>query len=320
MIIRDTLLRDIVRLFIWFPFRWFIALSPYRFVGFLASLMGSVDHWFCKSRRVQLVRNLKEVFGDTIDVQNIARRIMETHYLNLLELFKFSGIHSSNLYDHVDIEGLPNLEQAVGKGSGVILATIHFGTMQYPLIALGLLGYPINQVGDRDTEAPEFSWVHRKIALKYRNVLEGQFQAKHIHISKSLRRIYQCLAERELLMINVDGVGGLKGQRLSRDYLTVRFMGRDVYVPSGAVRISRKTGSPIVPIVCIRQERGRHKIVIDPAMIVVSGPDKDHDIRTYTQKLLSHLEQYVREHPDQWLFWMEFQKGYMIACKVVNER
>lgn len=313
MIIQDTFLRDVGRLFIWFPFRWFIESCPYRFVGFLSSLMGCLDHRFCKSRSSQLIRNLKQVFEDSIDAKHTARRIMQTHYLNLLELFKFSGIHSDNLSDYVDVEGLPNLEQAVGKGSGVILATLHFGTMQYPLIALGILGYPINQVGDRDTEAPEFSWVHRKIALKYRNLIEGRFQAKHIHISKSLRRIYQCLAERELLMINVDGVGGLRGQRLSKDYLTVRFLGKDVYVPSGAVRVARKTGSPIVPIVCIRQETGKHKIIIDPAMVVVSGADKDHDIQMYTQKLLSHLEPYVQAHPEQWLFWMEFQKGYMIA-------
>ena len=313
MIIQDTPLRDVGRLFIWFPFRWFIMLCPYRFVGFLSSLMGYLDHRFCKSRRVRLIGNLKQVFGDSLDVKHTAWRIMETHYLNLLELLKFSGIHSANLHDHVDVKGLPNLEQAVGMGSGVILATLHFGTMQYPLIALGLLGYPINQLGDRDTEAPEFSWVHRKIALKYRNLIESRFQAKHIHLSKSLRRIYQCLAERELLMINVDGVGGLKGQRLSKDYLTVRFLGKDVYVPSGAVRISRKTGSPIVPIVCIRQGKGKHKIVIDPAMVVVPGPDKNHDIQLYTQELFKNLEPYVRAHPDQWLFWMEFQKGYMIA-------
>jgi KDO2-lipid IV(A) lauroyltransferase len=312
MIIKDTILRDVGRLFMWFPFRWFITLSPYRFVGSLSYFMGLIDHHFCKSRRIQLIKNLEDVFGNKINSKNIAKRIMQTHYLNLLELFKFSSINKTNIYNYVDIDGISNLDHAISKGTGVILATLHFGTMQYPLIALGVLGYAINQLGDRDTEAPEFSFIHRKIALKYRTIIENKFKAKHIHISKSLKRIYKCLEDHELLMINVDGVGGLKGQRLKRNYLKIQFMGNDVYVPSGAVRIARKTGTPIVPIVCIRQDNGKHKIIIDHPIVVKSSKDKNLDIQDYTQQLLSHFEHYIKTYPDHWLFWMEFKKEYMI--------
>lgn len=313
MIIKDTIIRDMGRLFIWYPFRWIISLSPYRIVRSFSFIMGFIDHHFCKSRRIQLITNLNGVFGNNINVKNIALRIMQTHYLNLLELFKFSSLNKTNIYNHVDIEGISNLDQAISKGKGVILATLHFGTMQYPLIALGILGHTINQVGDRDTEAPEFSYIHRKIALKHRTIIENKFNAKHIHISKSLNRIYKCLQDSELLMINVDGVGGLKGQRLKSNYLKIRFMGNDVYVPAGAVRVARKTGSPIVPIVCIRQDNGQHKIVIDPPIIVKSSADINLDIQDYTQQILSHFESYIKTYPDHWLLWMEFKKGYMIV-------
>jgi len=114
-------------------------------------------------------------------------------------------------------------------------------------------------------------------------------------------------------MINVDGVGGLKGQRLKRNYLKIKFMGNDVYVPSGAVRVARKTGSPIVPIVCIRQTNGKYKIVIDQHIVLKSSEDKYLDIQDYTQQLLSHFEYYIKTYPDHWLLWMEFKKNYMIV-------
>ena len=90
-------------------------------------------------------------------------------------------------------------------------------------------------------------------------------------------------------------------------------MGNDVYVPSGAVRIARKTGAPIVPIVCIRQDNGKHKIIIDQPILVKSSKDKNLDIQDYTQQLLSHFEHYIKTYPDHWLFWMEFKKEYMIV-------
>jgi len=90
-------------------------------------------------------------------------------------------------------------------------------------------------------------------------------------------------------------------------------MEKNVYAPSGAVRVARKTGAPIVPIICIRQHNGKHNIVIDNPIIVETSEDKDFDIQNYTQQLLSHFEYYVKTYPDQWLFWMEFKKGYMIV-------
>lgn len=313
MIINDTIIRDVGRLFIWFPFRWLIASSPFALVRSLAKAMGSIDYIFCGSRRNQLIQNLVNVLGGRIDTRKVAKGIMETHYLNLLEFFKFSTINKLNVFEHVYFSGKRNLDSVLDQGRGAILATLHFGTMQYPLVVLGHLGYPINQVGDRDTEAPEFSYIHRKVALKYRIMIEKSFKAKHILISKSIIPMYRCLKNNELLMINVDGVGGLKGQRLKANYLHINFLGHRIFIPAGAARLARKTGSPIIPVICIRQPDGRHKIAIDSPIAIHLTENQDYDIQICTQKLLYHMEKYVKMYPDQWLLWMEFQQGYMIV-------
>lgn len=314
MIIKDTLLRDIGRLFVWFPFRWFIAFSPYFIVKWFAFIMGYIDHIFCRSRRNQLIENLQIVFGkNLIDVSKVAMGVMETHYLNLLEFFKFEGINEKNIYDHVYFEGKEILDRIVMEGKGAVLATLHFGTMQYPLVALGHLGYKVNQLGDRDINASEFSFIHRKIALKYRIKIENSFKVKHIHISKSIKPIYKCLEDGELLMINVDGLGGLKGQKLKKNYIKVHFLGNQTYMPTGAARAARKIGVPIIPINCLRQPDGRHKIIFDSPINIQKSGDRDNDVHNCTQELLIQLEKYIRMRPDQWLLWMEFQKGYIIV-------
>jgi len=313
MIIKDTIMRDVGRLFIWFPFRWLIASSPYALARSIAKAMGSIDYIFCESRRNMLIQNLGNVFRDRIDTKKAAKGIMGTHYLNLLEFFKFSTINKSNIFEHVNFSGKRHLDSALDQGRGAILATLHFGTMQYPLVALGHLGYPINQLGDRDTKAPEFSYIHRKIALKYRIIIEKSFKAKHIHISRSIIPMYRCLKNNELLMINVDGVGGLKGQRLKANYLQINFLGHRAFFPAGAARLSRKMGSPIIPVVCIRQPDGRHKIAIDSPIDIHFTENQDYDIQICTQKLLNHMEKYIKMYPDQWLLWMEFKQGYMIV-------
>lgn len=313
MIIKDTIARDIGRLFIWYPFRWFIALSPYFFVRLIAEVMCTVDHISCRSRRDQLIQNLVNVFGKKIDAPKTAKGVMKTHYLNLLEFFKFPSINKSNMFEHVYFSGKHFIDGALEKERGAILATLHFGTMQYPLVALGHLGYPISQVGDRDTEAGEFSYIHRKVALKYRIKIEKSFRAKHTYISKSILPMYRCLQDNELLMINVDGVGGLKGQRLKKNYLQIDFLGNKAFIPAGAARLARKTGAPIIPIVCIREPNGRHRITIDNPISMNITENRDYDVQICTQQVLSRMEKYVRMYPDQWLLWMEFKQGYMIV-------
>jgi len=314
MIIKDTLLRDIGRLLVWFPFRWFIASSPYFIVRRFAVIMGFIDHIFSRSRRNQLINNIQIVFGNNrVAVSKIAKGVMITHYLNLLEFFKFPVINLNNIYDHISFEGKQILDQIVMEGKGAILATLHFGTMQYPLVALGHLGYKVNQLGDRDVNASEFSFIHRKVALKYRIRIEDSFKVNHIHISKSIKPIYQCLENGELLMINVDGVGGLKGQKLKKDYIIVNFLGNQVYMPTGAARVARKMGVPIIPINCLRQLDGKHKIIFDPPIYVQKSEDRAVDVQKCIQQIIFQLEKYIRKHPEQWLLWMEFQKGYIIV-------
>lgn len=314
MIIKDTLLRDFGRLFIWFPFRWLIIICPFAIVRKLAFVMGYLDYIFCRARRNQLIKNVQNTFlNNKMNVHSVAIGIMETHYLNLLEFFKFSTLNKNNLSDHIFFEGKQILDEILKKGRGAILATLHFGTMQYPLVALGHLGYKVTQLGDRDPEALEFSYIHRKIALRYRIKIENSFKVKHIHISNLLKPIYKCLNEGELLMINVDGVGGLKGQKLKKDYVKINFLGKLAYMPTGAARVARRMRVPIIPINCLRQPNGMHKIIFEPPIYIQESENRYMDVQSGIQNVLFQLEKYIWKNPEQWLLWMEFQKGYLIV-------
>jgi KDO2-lipid IV(A) lauroyltransferase len=312
MLIQDTLLRDIGRLFIWFPFRWIMEASPYKLAVAAADTMGVIDHHLCSSRREHLVRNLGNAFEEGFDVRSVAKRIMQTHYLNLLELFKFPAVNSRNLHEYITLEGKHYIDEVLEKGKGAILATLHFGTMQFPLVALGHMGYSINQVGDRDPSDSRLSYVHRKVALKYRMQIESTFKAKHIYISKSLRSIYRSLNNNELVMLNVDGVGGIKGKRMKQHYLPVDFLGNEVLFPSGAARLSRRTGAPVVPVICIRDSKYKHKVIVGEPITSAANPDPERDIEDYTKRIIGYFEQYIKSHPEQWLFWMEFERGYLL--------
>lgn len=82
----------------------------------------------------------------------------------------------------------------------------------------------------------------------------------------------------------------------------VEFFGRKVGCSMGPALFHRKTSAPIVCAFGIRKPDGSMRLEISPPIEIESTEDAQADYQRIMQAIYDHLERYVRQYPDQWLW------------------
>ncbi len=92
------------------------------------------------------------------------------------------------------------------------------------------------------------------------------------------------------------------------------FFGKKAYTATGPVFLAMASKAPIFMMFCIRQN-GRHKLTIEgPIDLEITG-DKERDVLVNTQKWSALAERYIRQYPEQWIW---FHKRWKTQAKVAR--
>lgn len=312
MIVRESLLRDILRLIIWFPFRWLIYLLPISISLFIYRKMGDIHYHFNKKKRDSIGANIKKTFKDSkneSELSEIIRKNMQTHYIDRLIIFLFPKLNKDNIDKFVSIEGLDYLEAALAKKKGCILVHAHFGPAQLSLCALGHKGYKMNQLGYRTTEG--ISYIGREVQAKTRlKVEENKIPARMLYVNKFMRPLFTALNNNEVLMTAGDAGGA---SRFIGKYITAKFFGNDMHFPTGWVSLAYKTGASVLPLSLHQNGRSKYKVVIHPPIHLETQSNDTDSILENVEKFVKILEEDVRTYPHQWHFWDEFSEGNLLV-------
>jgi KDO2-lipid IV(A) lauroyltransferase len=304
MLPHKNILKDIGRLLFWFPVRWTIQLMPFRFVYSLGTLFGMFDYYVSgRSCILRIKANLSRTLAySSKKSDQIVKRNLQHHSRNVIELIKYPQINKENMSQIIRFKGLQHLDRELERGKGVILMTGHFGAKQILQVGLGLRGYPLTQL-NYHMGSDEITWVQKNISQKYRIRIENKIPVKFISSQGFLGSAVKALLKNEVLLVAGDGIG-IKAH-MEKGYRSYPFLGRSMLFPTGAYAMAKRTGAGLVPVFAVR-EGHRHIIVVerpvDPCLA------QDYATRQY----IRILEQYVRQYPDLWEFWEEFEQGILI--------
>ena len=112
-------------------------------------------------------------------------------------------------------------------------------------------------------------------------------------VSNSLK----VLRENELLFIPLD-------QNFGSDAgVFVDFFGQKAATATGPVVFALRTKAPILPMFIIRETEDRHKIIIEPPLVLEEHAHEEEMISMNTAKLTRIIERYIRRYPHEW-GWM----------------
>ena len=305
MVPRPNIVKDMGRIFFWYPIRWFVLLMPIYLVYWLGGILGDLDYLVSGRGRInKMAKNLSFAFGrNSTELKKIVRKNLQNHGRDVLEFIKYPQLNSKNIGRFLSFENLEYLEKEIFKQKGVILATAHIGAKQLILVGLGLKGYKLSQL-NYHMNANELSYVQKNISQRHRKKIEKSIPANFISSNQFLRPAINCLQENQILVVAADGIG--LREHMKSGYAAFSFFGNQVLFPSRVISLARRTGSPIVPTFVIRNKR-RHRIIFEPP--IEMGAESDKDVFRGYVKI---LEKYIGQYPYLWEFWEEFEEGTMM--------
>ena len=269
------LMISFVKLLMMFPEK-----TRYKF----AEKIGIIGYHLIKKRRLIALANLKLAFPEKTDEERI--ELAKKNYKVLTKAYLSSLWIMDYIFDEtkVNVENYHILDEAVAENKGLIIAGMHMGNVEASLKITEK--YSVSDVvkAQRNPYIDEFITKNR-----------AQFRFNMIRKSKSTpRELLKVIKNKEIL--------GLFSDHRDKG-TTVNFFGRDTVAPTGAVHFALKFKVPLIFQYSILNEDNTNTVkIIKRIELIETGNLKD-DVRVNTQNLIYLMEDAIKEHPEQWMWF-----------------
>ncbi|MBN2406430.1 MAG: lysophospholipid acyltransferase family protein [Elusimicrobia bacterium] len=262
-----------------------IALLPYRISLALGRLLGWLACYTAAGYRKKVDSNLREAFGHL--PQESIKSIREETFMNIgMNLVEFGMLNfrpADFWRNKIDLEGKDILDRYLDGGKGIILLSAHIGNWELLGAYLAMAGYPVNVVA-REIYDKRLDLL--LVSLRSRRRVNTIYR----HGRANMKKMVAAVKRKELLGILIDqdtSVGGVY----------VEFFGKPAYTPTAVSQFARIRNSVVLPAFIYRKSDMKHQVVI---MEAVGG---GADIAAETQEYTKIIEDFIRNHPAQWV-WM----------------
>jgi KDO2-lipid IV(A) lauroyltransferase len=234
--------------------------------------------------------NLRLAFPDWTDEQHrkVIRGMIRQVGWMAGEFSQFPKYTRENIARIVTIEGAEHFDCARARGKGVLFLTGHMSAWELAPFAHALYGHPLH-------------FLVRPVANRRVDALVNSYRCRSGNAPIEKNR-----AARAMLKILADGgtVGILADHNTTvEEGVFVDFFGIPASTTSGLARIALRTDAAVVPGF-LRWDEPSHKYILGlaPAVELSRSADEERDVIENTARFTKTIENFVRAHPDQWLW------------------
>jgi lauroyl/myristoyl acyltransferase len=243
---------------------------------------GAAWFWLSPGQRRAALDNYAAALGrDRSDpeVARIARRAFQNYGRMLVDFVLMDGLTRDDVLARVSVDRIANLDAALARGKGAIMAVPHMGSWDMAGSYAGALGYRIAAVAERFPGSLNDAVVRTRQRFGLNVITLGR---------SAVRAITEALRENSIVALLCDLEQG--------PGVSVKFFGRRAIVPGGPAAIAIKTGASLLPAYQYMTAPGRHRIHLDPPLSWPDGETKEN----LMQRVVARFEDFIKEHPDQW--------------------
>ncbi len=294
-------------IFLFQIFRWI----PLRISSAMAAGLMAFFSLFLRNQRRIAMENLQKAYPLETSSRHFKQIIAGgfRHLgLTIAEMLHF--VHDpDDMTSRVSIEGIEYLEAALSRDKGVVIVTAHVGNFPLMIAHVAMKGYKTKVIlkPPRDHKLNAY-FAHRWEKISGAKVIYSMPRLACIH------QALKVLRENGLLFILPDQNFGDDGR------VFVRFFGRLAATGTGPLVFARRAGSPLLPMFIIRQADGTHKIVIEKPMDPRELSTEQETELVNTQVFTNVIENIIRRHPEQWLWFHKRWKTQPVSTDVVIDR
>jgi KDO2-lipid IV(A) lauroyltransferase len=240
------------------------------------------------SRRRLVIQNLTAAFPEKKpeEIRRIARGMWKSLGRTAIEFIRLTDIHRSNFDKYYIVEGRENLERAMKKGHGTVLATMHFTNWEMMGVATAFLTGNMVAIA-RPIKNPYVErWIQRKRAESGMEII--------LH-RQAVKASLKMMREKKSLGVLVD-------QNLYTGGVFVDFFGRPAATTTLPALLHNRTGAPVLVVYCLR-EGDKFRLVYGPELDLPPIEDAEKRALAHTQIVAKEMERVIRAHPENW-FWI----------------
>ncbi|MGW9230496.1 lipid A biosynthesis lauroyl acyltransferase [Pseudorhizobium sp. NPDC055634] len=187
----------------------------------------------------------------------------------------------------IEVSGIPIFLDLRDNPRPFIVFTAHTGNFELLPVAGNSFGLDVMVL----FRPPNNPYIAEKV-FSFRSARMGQLVPSHAGSSFALARRLEAGG----------GVGVLVDQKFGRG-LTTTFFGRPVRTNPLLAKLVRQFDAEVYPARCIRLPGNRYRLEIEPRIDVPRDARGAVDVHATAQMLNDKVESWVREYPDQWLWY-----------------
>jgi KDO2-lipid IV(A) lauroyltransferase len=275
---------------------WLIRFLPFVISRYYLIGLGRLYYYFNRKERNLIERTITFVLGNNLSAAELRRTKRETfkgifdHYHEKLYLAYSSFKRIRKFFaQKMRFEGEAALQQALALGKGAILATGHFGAVEFLPAALALNGYKVAIICRFQTSRLRDSLVERA----------QQVDLEVIDSDKGncLLAALKALKQGRIIITESDEFDEWK----AKDNHQISFLGARLDYDRALDVLSKRSGSPVVSALMSRTDGG-YTLHLTP---VSSQEPTGFKVG---EKCLDILEKMCELLPTQWYQWKKFGK------------
>ncbi len=270
---------------------FFIGIAPRTGSMAAAGAIGNSVYYLMPLRRRIAQKNFAHVLGKSPndpDVRRVAREALRNYMRLLRDVMIYPSLSANDLECRVTIHDPQHFENVVARGKGGIVVTAHFGNMDLASAVLAAHYKPFTLVAE--TLRPQQ-------LMDYLTEIRGRRGIYLFPYGRAPRKIIEALKRNEMTSFLIDfGVT----HHFDIATVPVEFFGTPTRFAAGPAQLAMLTGAPIIVGDARVAEDGHIHIHTTPPIIVERNGDRQRVFQETMQEIARRMEEFIRQHPDQW--------------------
>lgn len=268
----------------------FLRILPRSVARFVGATSAAAAYYLRPPLRRAAIFNLQLAFPQWTDKE---RKRAVRHMIQQIgwmagEFSQFPKYTRANIERIVVLDGYENFDAARRRGKGVLFLTGHMSAWELAPFAQALYGNPLHFLVRPIANAKIDALINRYRCLSGNRPIEK---------NRSARAVLRVLSEGGTVGVLSDHNTSLE------EGVFVDFFGIPASTTSGLARLALRTDAAVVPgFLSWDRERRKYRLCFEPAVELSRSSDEEADVRENTQRFTRVIEDYVRAHPDQWLW------------------
>ena len=273
-----------------------IARFPKSYILKLGTIFGICLYFLDMPHRRLVRRNLRFCYPEwsADDIRKMSMRIFKQTGITILEIMQSAYLSAEDILAGFRIVSGENylLDTLKDCPNGLIYTACHIGNWE---VGLHYLGGLTGRISGKPLTA-----VARKIGHDWLDdwfdVYRKRLGNKVIYKKGAWPNMVKTLRDGEALLITLD-------QSRYKQAIEVTFFGHKATTTPAVAMAAIRCRCPVLPIFNVREADGMQAVYVYPPIEMRRTNDLRNDLQVNTQKMIDAMEDMIRKHPDQWVWF-----------------